>query len=115
MTEKAQSRLYALTALACVIWLVQSTIEAVGDGTMWSIWNLFFTLALLIVIGWTGFNAVVLMRKTDKAEEEDDEDDEDTDESEDSKDSVDSAPAAIPTSVDVKTKDANRTNDISRS
>lgn len=108
MTEKAQSRLYALTALACIIWLVQSTVEAVNDGSMWSIWNLFFTLALLIVIGWTGFNAVILMRKTDKEEE-------DSGESADSTNPDDSTITADTSTDGDATKNTNSTNNISQS
>ena len=48
LTARSTSRMYALTCLACVIWLWQSLVEANNDGS----------LCLLVVIGWSGWNAV---------------------------------------------------------
>ncbi|MCI1936148.1 MAG: hypothetical protein LKJ44_06295 [Bifidobacteriaceae bacterium] len=74
MTDKAQSRLYAVTSIACIVWLITSSVDASKTGTMFSIWNLFFSLCLLVVIGWTGWQAITMMVKTDKEEEDDVED-----------------------------------------
>lgn len=74
MTDKAQSRLYAVTSIACIVWLITSSVDASKTGTMFSIWNLFFSLCLLVVIGWTGWQAITMMVKTDKDEEDDVED-----------------------------------------
>lgn len=105
MTEKAQSRLYIVASLACIVWLVQSTMVALGDGTMWSISNIFFSVALLLAIGWTGWNGISLMRKVDKQEEAEEEvADENVDDTENE--------SSIDTS-DIN--DTNRTNDASRS
>ncbi|MCI1901174.1 MAG: hypothetical protein LKI93_00335 [Bifidobacteriaceae bacterium] len=75
MTEKAQSRLYAVTALACIVWLIQSSIEASKDGSLLTIWNIFFSICLLVVIAWTGYRAITMMIRTDKEEEGQDNDD----------------------------------------
>ena len=48
LTARSTSRMYALTCLACVIWLWQTLVEANNDGS----------LCLLVVIGWSGRNAV---------------------------------------------------------
>lgn len=77
MSDKAQSRLYAVTSLACIVWLITSSVDASKTGTLFSIWNIFFSIALLIVIGWTGWQAISMMVKTDKDDEDDDEDFED--------------------------------------
>lgn len=74
MTEKARSRMYALTCLACIVWLIQSSIGAANDGTLWTMWNIFFSVCLLVVIGWTGWSAITMMIKTDKEEEGQDDD-----------------------------------------
>ena len=48
LTARSTSRMYALTCLACVIWLWQSLVEANNDGSLF----------LLVVIGGSGWNAV---------------------------------------------------------
>ena len=64
LNERARARLYALTALACVLWLGQSLYEANKDGslTSWATWV--FAACLLVVIGWTGYNAWVGLVKS---------------------------------------------------
>ena len=64
LNERARARLYALTALACVLWLGQSLYEADKDGslTSWATWV--FAACLLVVIGWTGYNAWVGLVKS---------------------------------------------------
>ena len=68
LTARSTSRMYALTCLACVIWLWQSLVEANNDGSLFnwatndgSLFNwatIVFSLCLLVVIGWSGWNAV---------------------------------------------------------
>ncbi|MCI1984006.1 MAG: hypothetical protein LKJ47_04435 [Bifidobacteriaceae bacterium] len=87
MTEKAQSRLYTLTSLACIVWLVQSSIEASKDGSLWTIWNIFFSICLLVVIAWTGITAIRMMIKLNHEEEGDD--DEDVEDPENSEEDMD--------------------------
>lgn len=57
-TPRHRARLYALTALACAIWLAQSLVEAYDDGSIWSWANIIFSLCLAVVIGYTAYNAV---------------------------------------------------------
>jgi F0F1-type ATP synthase membrane subunit b/b' len=87
LTDKAQSRLYALTSLACIVWLVQSSIEASNDGSIWTLWNIFFSICLLVVIGWTGWEAITMMIKNTK--EEDGQDDEDVEDPRDEEEEMD--------------------------
>lgn len=73
LNERARARLYALTALACVLWLGQSLYEANKDGslTSWATWV--FAACLLVVIGWTGYNAWVGLVKSADEESPDEE------------------------------------------
>ena len=58
LTARSTSRMYALTCLACVIWLWQSLVEANNDGSLFNWATIVFSLCLLVVIGWSGWNAV---------------------------------------------------------
>lgn len=70
--EKARSRLYALTAIACAIWLIQSIIEASRDGSLLTWPTIIFSLCLAAVTtycsicAWRG-----LSRSGDKEEDKD--------------------------------------------
>ena len=52
LTARSTSRMYALTCLACVIWLWQSLVEANNDGSLFNWATIVFSLCLLVVIGW---------------------------------------------------------------
>ena len=52
LTARSTSRMYALTCLACVIWLWQSLVEANNDGSLFNWTTIVFSLCLLVVIGW---------------------------------------------------------------
>ncbi|WP_127975671.1 hypothetical protein [Bifidobacterium aemilianum] len=56
-------RMYAFGALACLMWLIQSTREALADGSLWSPANGIFTLCLLVAIGYTGTQAYLIWRQ----------------------------------------------------
>ena len=58
LTQIHRARLYALTAVACTIWLIQSLIEAYSDGSLLTWPTIVFSLCLLVVIGYTGYCAV---------------------------------------------------------
>lgn len=58
LTEQTRARMYALTALACVVWLVQSLVEAAHSSSLLSWPNVVFSICLLVVIGYTGYCAV---------------------------------------------------------
>ncbi|NEG56097.1 hypothetical protein GFD21_10100 [Bifidobacterium sp. SMA15] len=56
--KRSSARLYALTCLACVAWLIQSLVQASDDGSLANWATIVFSLCLLVVIGWTGYCAV---------------------------------------------------------
>lgn len=67
---KAQrAKLYAITALASAIWLVQSLMQAHDDGTLthWS--TIVFSICLLAVIGYTAYCAVTDWGATERTED----------------------------------------------
>ena len=58
MSDTAKNRLYALTCIACIAWLVQSIHEYVKHGTLISYGSIIFIVCLLTVIIYTGINAL---------------------------------------------------------
>jgi uncharacterized membrane protein YebE (DUF533 family) len=58
LNTHSRARLYALTAGACVAWLVQSLMEANKDGSLLTWPTIIFSLCLLVVIGYTGYCAL---------------------------------------------------------
>ena len=58
MSNTAKNRLYALTCIACVAWLVQSIYEYVKQGTLTSYGSIIFIVCLPAVITYTGINAL---------------------------------------------------------
>lgn len=76
MNEKFRMRLYAMTSVACVAWLVQSTMEAKGDGTLWTAPSIILLVCQVIAILYTGVNAFLIWMRSDN--------DSDNDETEDS-------------------------------
>ncbi|TCD54304.1 hypothetical protein EJ419_04515 [Alloscardovia theropitheci] len=71
MNEKMQSRLYLLTFLACDIWLIQSIISFVHDGTIMHWSSLIFIACIAIVICYTGYQGWTLYTKTRESDEDD--------------------------------------------
>lgn len=71
LNARATARLYAITCVACVVWLAQSLVEAESDGTIthWS--TIVFALCLLVVIAWTGYSAFTGWNKTDEQDDAD--------------------------------------------
>lgn len=59
ITSAARARLYALTAVACAIWLVQTCVEANNAGELFSWSNVIFSICLIIVTGYCAVNAVL--------------------------------------------------------
>jgi hypothetical protein len=55
MNAKSKSRLYVLTALACIVWLVQTLYEAAQKNQLLYWPNIIFSVCLLVVIGYTGY------------------------------------------------------------
>lgn len=58
LNEAARARLYAITALACAIWLVQNCVEANNNGDLFSWYNIVFILCLVVVTVYCGVSAV---------------------------------------------------------
>ena len=63
MNEKFRMRLYAMTSVACVAWLVQSTMEANGDGTLWTAPSIILLVCQVIAIAYTGISAFLIWMK----------------------------------------------------
>ena len=55
INSTARARLYALTAVACAIWLFQNCVEANASGDLLS-WS---NIILIIVTGYCAVNAVL--------------------------------------------------------
>ncbi|MFT8988091.1 MAG: hypothetical protein ABF966_07650 [Bifidobacterium psychraerophilum] len=72
LSTSAQAKLYAMTALACGIWLIQSVYESMQDGSLLSWPTLIFSACLLVVILHTTHQAVSGMQavRRSQAEEE---------------------------------------------
>ena len=70
ITSAARARLYALTAVACAIWLAQTCVEANNAGELFSWSNVIFSICLIIVTGYCEVNAV-LGRTTEQASQAD--------------------------------------------
>ncbi|WP_418969304.1 hypothetical protein [Alloscardovia omnicolens] len=76
MNETAQSRLYLLTSIACIAWLIQSIYSYIQDGSImhWASWV--FIACLSLVIAYTGYQGWTLYKKTRPADDEDIDEDE---------------------------------------
>lgn len=71
LSTRVRARLYAVTAVACVVWLVQSTMQSNADGSLWHWTTIVFSLSLLIVIGYTAYRAVSDWNHDDAADRPD--------------------------------------------
>jgi len=69
--ERTRARLYAVTCLACIVWLIQSLCESNADGSLASWATIVFSLCLGVVIAWTGWNAFTGWNAADEKQEED--------------------------------------------
>lgn len=54
INDKARSRMYGLTAVACALWLIQSLAEASRDGSLLSWSTIVFSLCLTVVTAYCG-------------------------------------------------------------
>ncbi len=66
MNGKAKARFYGLTSIVCTAWVIQTIVQAVKAGTLWTWLNLIFYISMLLVIIYTGLSAYQ-MWKADKA------------------------------------------------
>ena len=80
MNDRSRMMLYALTAVACVMWIWQSVKEAMADGTMISTSNIIFLVCIGIAAVYCAANALILWwRQPSKEDAEGSEDDTDDD------------------------------------
>ena len=54
INDKARSRIYGLTAVACALWLIQSLVESSQDGSLLSWSTIVFSLCLTLVTAYCG-------------------------------------------------------------
>ena len=64
LSDHAHGRLYALTSLASLIWLVQSLTQAHADGSLLTWPTAIFSLCLAIVVAYTGYCGFRMIRST---------------------------------------------------
>lgn len=72
INDKARSRMYGLTAIACALWLIQSLTEASRDGSLLNWSTIIFSLCLTIVTAYCGVSAWQESRKADKKDGDED-------------------------------------------
>lgn len=60
MNDRSRMMLYALTALACVVWIYQSVKESMADGTIISTSNIIFLVCIGIAALYCAANALML-------------------------------------------------------
>lgn len=82
MNDRSRMMLYALTAVACVIWIWQSAKEAMADGTMISTSNIIFLVCIGIAAVYCAVNALILWWRQPGKDDEDDNDNADADDDE---------------------------------
>lgn len=59
MNDKAKTRLYALTSLVCTAWVIQTIVQALEKGNLWTWLNLIFYGSMFLVILYTAYSAFV--------------------------------------------------------
>ena len=64
LSDHAHGRLYALTSLASLIWLVQSLTQAHADVSLLTWPTAIFSLCLAIVVAYTGYCGFRMIRST---------------------------------------------------
>lgn len=60
MNDRSRMMLYALTSVACVIWIWQSVKESMADGTLTSTANIIFLICIGIAVVYCAANALIL-------------------------------------------------------
>lgn len=63
MSNKARLGFYALGSMAALIWLVQSVVQSMQDGTLWSFTNIVFLLCLLVAVFYFLVSAILLWKR----------------------------------------------------
>lgn len=104
MNNRSRMMLYALTAVACVVWIYQSVKESMSDGTIISTSNIIFLVCIGIAAVYCAANALIIWwRQPSKDDESSSENTEDEEEApEDSK--MDSDSSSTPQSSQAQNK-----------
>ncbi|WP_240542297.1 hypothetical protein [Bifidobacterium felsineum] len=106
MNNRSRMMLYALTSVACVVWIYQSVKESMLDGTIISTSNIIFLICIGIAAIYCAANALIIWwRQPGKDDDEEsatdtEEDEESTEASKDSK--TDSSTAEHSSHIDNK-------------
>ena len=66
MNDGFRMRLYALTCVACIAWLVQSISQDIKDGTLATAPSIILIVCISVAILYTGISAVQLWLKEGK-------------------------------------------------
>ena len=74
MNDRSRMMLYALTAVACVMWIWQSVKESMNDGTIISTSNIIFLVCIGIAAIYCAANALILWWRQDDAADDDETD-----------------------------------------
>ncbi len=78
MNDGFRMRLYALTCIACIAWLVQSIAQDIKDGSLVSAPSIILIVCISVAILYTGVSAVQLWLKEGKRSDEGNDDAEDS-------------------------------------
>ena len=70
MNDGFRMRLYALTCVACIAWLVQSISQDIKDGALASAPSIILIVCISVAILYTGISAVQLWLKEGKRSDE---------------------------------------------
>ena len=70
MNDGFRMRLYALTCVACIAWLVQSVSQDIKDGTLATAPSIILIVCISVAILYTGISAVQLWLKEGKRSDE---------------------------------------------
>ena len=78
MNDSFRMRLYALTCIACIAWLVQSVSSDLKDGTLATAPSIILIVCIAVAVLYTGISAAQLWITQGKSHDDED-DDADTD------------------------------------
>ena len=82
MNDSFRMRLYALTSIACIAWLVQTIVSTAKDGTLATAPTIILIACIAVAVVYTGFNAAQLWMDQGKHDEHENEDDDSDEEAE---------------------------------
>lgn len=114
MNDRSRMMLYALTAVACVMWIWQSVKESMNDGTIISTSNIIFLVCIGIAAVYCAANALILWWRQPSKEDAENDDAADTPDGTDTDtDTADAEGSEDDTDDDVETDVATTDADAS--